>query len=75
MEMITNLKLLRMANYGNQTQMAALCGLSLPAYNKVENGIIEPNEEVKTKLESIFNKPINFLLYSTSINELLEKEA
>ena len=68
------LKILRMTKFKNQFDAADALGISRPWYNMIENGRLDPTDEIKYKLESVFGTPSDVLLSTANIEKLAAKE-
>ncbi len=69
----TYLKILSILRFGNLGCAAKEANISIPWFNLIVNGKLEPSNEVKAKLENVFGLPSEQLLKEIDENNLLRK--
>lgn len=60
--LITNLRLERLKKKKKQVEVASLLGVSQSYYSMVESLQLAPGEDLKTRIEDYYQKPIETLL-------------
>lgn len=73
--MITRLEVLRRKKFGTQVELASKLGISQGEVSLLERGHTKPREDVKNKLEEIFELPFDQLAQDISDQVIPTDEA